>query len=360
MKKYASAFKRRLSRKGRKAKHIVPRGISRSGLLLAAGLIVTAPHAAAGVSAHDQADGKGHHKHHQHHGQHGYHGFVGRKSELAHDQVDTQLQQGLQEAIGSLKLQGAANNGQLSVALVDVTDPKAPRLAMVNGDDMHYAASLPKIAILFGAFQKIHDGQMELDAETRKQLNDMIRVSSNRAATAVLDKIGRRYLSDLLQSKRYQLYDPEHNGGLWVGKPYASGGAYHRDPLHNISHGATAFQVARFYYMIETGQLVSPEFSRQMKQILGNPGIHHKFVKGLEKEHPEARIFRKSGSWRHFHADSAIVERAGRRYIAVALAEHTEGGKWLEELIVAMDDLVFEKPAPIKTAKADSESAARL
>ena len=36
-----------------------------------------------------------------------------------------------------------------------------------------------------------------------------------------------------------------------------------------------------------------------------------------------------------------IVERDGRRYIAVAMANHHSGGKWLSDLIVAMDDLVF-------------------
>ena len=33
---------------------------------------------------------------------------------------------------------------------VDVTERNAPRLAMLNGDEMMYAASLPKIAILLG------------------------------------------------------------------------------------------------------------------------------------------------------------------------------------------------------------------
>jgi beta-lactamase class A len=78
-----------------------------------------------------------------------------------------------------------------------------------------------------------------------------------------------------------------------------------------------------------------------MKAILSKPGINHKFVKGLNRSHPGAEIYRKSGSWRHWHADSAMVERDGHRYIAVALANDSRGGKWLEKLIVAMDDLVI-------------------
>jgi beta-lactamase class A len=100
--------------------------------------------------------------------------------------------------------------------------------------------------------------------------------------------------------------------------------------------------VARFYYLLQTGQLVSPELSRQMKTILGNPAIEHKFVKGLKSVHPESRIYRKSGTWRQYHSDSAIIEHDARRYIAVALAKSPRGGIWLTDLIVAMDRLVFQ------------------
>jgi beta-lactamase class A len=170
----------------------------------------------------------------------------------------------------------------------------------------------------------------------------MIRNSSNHAATEILNKVGKAYLADLLQSPRYRLYDPERNGGLWVGKEYSKSGTWKRDPLHNLSHGATALQVARFYYLLQTGRLVSPELSRQMKTILGNPAIEHKFVKGLKSVHPESRIYRKSGTWRQYHSDSAIIEHDGRRYIVVALAKSPRGGKWLADLIVAMDNLVFQ------------------
>ena len=249
------------------------------------------------------------------------------------------LQAGLESCLYELRLEDAAERKKLSVALVDITDPRRPRMAAINGERMMYAASLPKIAILLGAFERIHRGEMELDNATREQLTRMIRNSSNRAATEMLNRVGKTFLVELLQSPKYRLYDPQNHGGLWVGKEYGKSGAYQRDPLANLSHGANAFQVARFYYLLETGQLVSPEMSREMKKILGKPAIQHKFVKGLQTR-PEAEIFRKSGSWRQYHADSAIVEHAGRRYIAVALAEDNQGGEWLSRLIVRLDDLI--------------------
>ena len=253
---------------------------------------------------------------------------------------DPNLQQGLQNCLKNLKLDGAAQKKTLSIALIDISDPDNLRHAYINPNHMMYAASLPKIAILLGAFEKISAGEMELNQETRQKLTSMIRNSSNSAATEMLNRVGKAYLADLLQSPQYRLYDRDKNGGLWVGKEYAKKGAWRRDPLHNLSHGATALQAARFYYMLETGQLVSPEYSREMKRMLSNPAIHHKFVKGLKSAHPEAQIYRKSGTWRQYHADSGIIEHDGRRYIAVALAESPEGGRWLSELIVELDKLV--------------------
>ena len=255
---------------------------------------------------------------------------------------DPVLQKGLIRYLSFLKLDDAANQKNLSIVVVDITDPFSPRMAYINPNQMMYAASLPKIAILLGAFDRIAQGEMALDDQTLIKLKEMIRNSSNEAATEMLNRVGKDYLTELLQSSRYRLYDPDKNGGLWVGKEYGRSPAYDRDPLHNLSHGATAYQVARFYYLLETGQLVSPELSQLMKSILGNPAIEHKFVKGLKKVHPKSRIYRKSGTWKQYHSDSAIVEHDGRRYIAVALAKSPHGDRWLTDLIVALDKLVCE------------------
>lgn len=257
---------------------------------------------------------------------------------------DPALQAGLESVIAGLGLREAAAGKQLAVALVDITDPRRPRVASVNGNQMMYAASLPKITILLAACERIKQGYLTLNAEVREKMVRMIRNSCNRSATEMMQRVGESFILNTLQSPRYRLYDPAHNGGLWLGKPYGKYPAKKRDPLYNLSHGATALQTARFYYLLENGLLVSPEMSRIMKKILSKPAIHHKFVKGLEAYQPESRIFRKSGTWHQFHADSAIVERNGRRYIAVALAESPAGGRWLSDLIVGMDRLIFATP----------------
>ena len=255
------------------------------------------------------------------------------------DSVDPELQRNLEKVINSIGLGQAVKSKKLSLHLVDITDLEHPRVAAINGKNMVYAASLPKIAILLGAFVEIERGKMELDQNTSQTLTNMIRYSSNQAATEMYRRVGEARLAEILQSDRYKLYDRDENGGLWVGKEYGKSRAWKRDPLHNISHGATAMQTARFYYLLETGRLVAEPLASKMKEILSNPAIHHKFVKGL-KARPSAKIYRKSGSWRAWHADSAIVESGGHKFIVVALAEHPDGGKWMQKLIVPLHDLI--------------------
>jgi beta-lactamase class A len=155
-------------------------------------------------------------------------------------------------------------------------------------------------------------------------------------------RVGMPNLAEILQSDRYRLYDPKRNGGLWVGRSYFGGHLWKRDPLHNISHGATAMQAARFYYLAATRRLVAPELFEDLREILSKPAITHKFVKGLKEKSPDARIFRKSGTWRQFHADSAVIVQPDYGYIVVSLVEHQAAKEGLSRLIVVVDDVVAD------------------
>lgn len=249
---------------------------------------------------------------------------------LLRHSYDASMQRLLERSLVKLDLMRAVRGKHLAVALVDITNRRRPRVAEVNGDEMMYAASLPKIGILLAAFVDIESGRLRLTRTLERSMTDMIRVSSNVDATRVMNLVGNRRVNEILASPRFRLYDPAVNGGLWVGKEYGKNPAFQRDPLHNLSHGATAMQVARFYYMLETGQMFDRALSARMKGMLSQPAIHHKFVKGLSGR--DVEIFRKSGSWNQFHADSAIVESPRGTYILVALAEHPAGGEWLSRL----------------------------
>lgn len=237
--------------------------------------------------------------------------------------------------------------GKVSIVIVDISDPHHPRVAEENGDLMLYAASLPKIAILLGAYVEAESGNLDIDDALRASMTRMIRNSSNADATAVLRRIGFERLAEILQSDPYRLYDPDYGGGLWVGREYG-GKLWKADPANNITHGASAMQVARFYYLLVTNRLVSPEHTAEMLEILSKSAIKHKFVKGLKQENPDAKMYRKSGTWRNYHADSGIVETKHGRYIVVVVGEHPEGAGDLVRFIQAVEDAMKSDSAASK------------
>ncbi len=254
------------------------------------------------------------------------------------------LQRALERAVRDLGYQRLVERRKLAIAVAGITDEACPRMAAVNGNVMMYAASLPKIAILLAAFKRVDAGDLALDAELERDMSAMIRRSSNPAATRVLKRVGAEYVNQVLRDPELALYDREHGGGLWVGKEYGPAPAFRRDPLHGLSHGATAIQVARFFYLLERGRLVSPALTPKMKAMLGDPRISHKFVAGIGGVHPEARVWRKSGTWRDYHSDGALIEHGGKRYVAVALVHAPRGEQILRRLVVALDRLIFEVP----------------
>ena len=155
------------------------------------------------------------------------------------------------------------------------------------------------------------------------------------------DEKTRRKLEQVMRDPQFGFYDEGRGGGLWVGKRYASEGVRRGDPMLNISHGATATQVARFYYLLANNRLINEQRSQQMLADLVDPGLHHKFVAEIEARAPRARIFRKSGTWRDWHADSVLVQGPNwRNYIVVGLVESPEGEQLLRELVPVVEAII--------------------
>lgn len=238
---------------------------------------------------------------------------------------------------------------KMAVGLVDLRDPERIKFAQLNGDQMMYAASLPKLAILLAGMQSIEEGELEESPEIMHDMRIMISQSDNAAATRMIDRLRFEKIQDVLTDPQYDLYDRKRGGGLWVGKRYAKKGKRYPDPLMGISHGASVTQVCRFYYLLALGKLVNRQRSEEMLDILVDPEIHHKFVNTLDTIAPNAKVYRKSGTWQNWHSDSALVwGPAWRRYIVTALIEDSNGEKILRELIPAIEE-VLKSPALVSS-----------
>lgn len=229
---------------------------------------------------------------------------------------------------------------KMAVGIVDLRDPLNVKYARVNGNVMMYAASLPKIGILLAAEDALEKGELEDSEEVESDLRLMISKSDNAAATRMIDLLGFDKIENVLTDPKYDLYDEDYGGGIWVGKRYAKTGARHAEPMKGLSHAATVSQVCRYYYMLAYGRLVSFDRSKIMLEMMVNPELHHKFVNSIEKVAPKAKIFRKSGTWQDWHTDSALVWGPDRRYIIVALIEDADGEKICRDLVFEVEKVL--------------------
>jgi beta-lactamase class A len=277
------------------------------------------------------------------------------------DDVEAGLQRRLEARIGLHPRWAAlARERRLAVGLVDLARLDRPRFAAVHPDWMMYAASLPKIAILLAAHQALDEGALRASAELDQDLQDMIRVSDNAAATRCIDRLGYDRIAACVTDPRHRLFDPAAGGGLWVGKRYAKEGPRLPDPLRGLVHAATVRQVCRFYHRLLLGRLVSPERSRAMLDALIEPGLPGKFACALAELRPRAALYRKSGSWRIWHADSVLVwELDGRRYVLAALVEDPDGERILQELVPAVETLLGAPPADARGPASRAAAPAR-
>src|SRR3979411_250922 len=96
----------------------------------------------------------------------------------------------------------------------------------------------------------------------------MVRYAGTAEVWGAIHPVGFEFIRKVLMSPRYLFYDPAQNGGLWLGKAYGGpGDNWKRDPLHNISHGASTLQVARLFVLLQEGRIVRSERSAELKNV---------------------------------------------------------------------------------------------
>ena len=253
--------------------------------------------------------------------------------------VDTNLQAKLEKIDAELRTKLEMTTEQTAVGVLDLN---TLRLAMIHPDRGDYAASVPKVGILLAYFQLHPGAATNLDSRTRHELGLMAKASNNEMAAKFSREMGLKQIQEVLNS--YHLYDPNHGGGIWVGKHYGKGDERYGDPIGNNSHAATVRQLLRYFLWLEQGKLVSPAASRSMREIFASPDIPHdeiKFVKGLAGR--DVQIIRKWGSWENWYHDCAVVTGKDRHYILVAMTKHPQGDAYLEALAPAVDDFLLSE-----------------
>ena len=265
---------------------------------------------------------------------------------------DVTLQKDLEkEILNNPTWKSLIDQKKMSVGVVDLSNPKEAKFARINGDYMMYAASLPKIAVLLASVDAIENGELIETDEIKTDMRLMISKSNNQATTRMIDRIGYEKIESVLTDPKYEFYDEDKGGGLWVGKRYGGGGDTNREPLKNLSHAASVTQVCRFYYLLANGKLVNEKRSKQMLDIMVNPDLHHKFVNTIEQIAPLAKLYRKSGSWKTYHSDSILVwgKNPDRRYILVALIDDPNGEEIIRNLVKPIEKILKTEKLQLAT-----------
>jgi len=230
---------------------------------------------------------------------------------------------------------------KLSIAVADLSYGEPIFYAAINDDQMMYAASLPKIAILLANAHAANTGVERWTAEHDRRLKAMITESSNEDASWGVDQVGLGGIEAAVRNPSLCFYDDVH-GGLWVGRAYRRDSDTHVDPVAEVIHGATARQAVRFYVMLNSGKLISPEWSAHMLDLMSPPKHHHKFVAGLADRQGVRFLARKSGTWSDFHSDSALIEHAEFRYAIASLSESRRGEELMQKIVQVVDDLILD------------------
>jgi beta-lactamase class A len=254
---------------------------------------------------------------------------------------DSPVDPALQQEVVAIDARLRAKHGDIPAdkTAVGVLDLRTARLALIRPDAIDYAASVPKIAILFAWFKLHPEAANALDALTRHELGLMIKVSDNAMAAKYSEQIGLKRIQALLDAEGF--YDATHGGGLWIGKHYSKAGERYVDPVGGHSHAATVRQLMRYYLLLEQDRLVSPAASKTMREIFASPEIppiNDKFVLGLAGR--DVQVRRKAGWWETWFHDTAIVTGPNRHYIVVALTHHANGDAYLADFAAAVDDVL--------------------
>ena len=85
-----------------------------------------------------------------------------------------------------------------------------------------------------------------------------------------------------------------------------------------------------------------------MLKIMKDPALHHKFVNTLDQIAPSADVYRKSGSWKNYRSDSALVWGPDRKYVIVALVDDANGEQIIRNLVKPLDRVLKKSRILIK------------
>ena len=232
----------------------------------------------------------------------------------------------LSERVKMAARTAAGPQGRIGVAGRDLVTGQ--RLALA-ADESFPAASVAKLAILAEAYRASEAGRRALTDAIKADLSKMIVVSDNEAANRLLELYGTASVNDAMTA----LGLTQTRLSNQFGTAAASG------PLNRTSPS----DMARFFELLATDQVVSPTASREMRSLLGQAQDGSKLRRGLP---PEARLAHKSGWFTGVANDAGIVTQGRSTYILAVFTDGVSDAEAANDTIAAIARTVHEAWGP--------------
>lgn len=249
-----------------------------------------------------------------------------------------------QSAFGSLRseLEARIARHQGTVALA-LLDPRTGDALSIRGDEPFPSASLVKLPVLVELFHQVEGGRIRLDdplvlLEADKQPGSgilqflsaphhltvgdaatlMIALSDNTATNLLLDRIGIRSVWERMEAlglPRTKIHS----------KTFLRSTSVAPDSSARYGLGVTtANEYARLLAMIYRGEVVSPEASRRMVEILKRQF----YAEGIPRHLASASVAHKTGSLEAERHDCGIVYSPARDYVLCILTSGNADTGW--------------------------------
>lgn len=176
------------------------------------------------------------------------------------------------------------SESQLSITLIDLSDPQHPRQASFRGNERLYPASVVKLFYLVAVHRWLEDGKIKETDELKRAVRDMIVDSSNEATQYVVDVLTQTTGGYELPPGEMKQWQEKRNA---VNRYYGALGysninvnqktfcedAYGREKVSRGPNGEnrnklTTDATARLLAEVVTGRAVTPARAQKMMELL--------------------------------------------------------------------------------------------
>jgi beta-lactamase class A len=176
------------------------------------------------------------------------------------------------------------SESQLSITLIDLTDPQHPRQASFRGNERIYPASVVKLFYLVAVHRWLEDRKIKETDELKRAVRDMIVDSSNEATQYVVDVLTQTTAGYELSPGEMRKWQEKRNA---VNRYYGALGysninvnqktfcedAYGREKISRGPNGEnrnklTTDATARLLAEVVTGRAVTPARAQKMMELL--------------------------------------------------------------------------------------------